>query len=278
MKNLIILCVITVLSFTAISAQTFSSGYFIADNEHFTEANKSFLGDKVKTILSQSGLRVSEGFFPIVTILKYNHSETIPVQGIRTIYKTMGSVNLIVAYTINGALFSSIETSIEGTATNKEIAFNNAIKNVSFTQKQLKEIVDKIKANYTKCVEEYASDRLKTAKAFKAKGNYLEAVDAAGEVPNDSKLRKSADELIDDAEAKMDEKEKREYELSKMELENQDKASERASQEELARISKEERAELARIKKEERVEMTSLRTRLEVEEKYSDFFRTYFLK
>lgn len=278
MKKITLLLTVTVFCINVLNAQTYSSGYYIADNEQLTDVNKSFLGDKVKTILSQAGLRVNDGFFPIVTMLKYNHSETIPIQGMRTIYKHMGSVNLMVAYTSNGTLFSSIETSIEGTGTNKEIAFNNAIKNIAFTKKQLNEIVDKIKANYSKCVEEYAADRLKTAQAFKAKGNYLDAIDAAGEVPNDSKLRKSADALVTDVEAKMDEKEKRAYELSKMELENQDKESQRNTQIELAKINKDEQVEVARINKDERIEMSGLKKRLNVEERYSNFFRTYFLK
>ena len=182
-----LLTILFCLSDVAIQSQDFGSGYFVVPNDAITSSAQEQLGNKVKVALSRAGLAATDGFFPMVTVVKYDELETIEIPGMRTMYKTSGTVTLLMTFSNTNTALSATEFSVDGIGVSKEVSQKTAINNIQMPADKLKDMAEKAKKNYASSMESYASNRLAEAKKMKASKDYYSALSALSEIPKGTK-------------------------------------------------------------------------------------------
>lgn len=212
-----------------IFAQAISSGYFVVPNQAMDNSVQEQLGNKIKAALSRAGVNATDGYFPMVTIVKYDETETIEIAGMRKMYKAMGVVSIIITFTNTNASLASEQFDVEGVGATQKVAQATAVKNINIPQKTVVDMMARAKIGYEKALNDYSKGRLTEAKKIKATKDYYYALEIASEVPPDSKDYKEAqklvaelDKLIDkdqrEAQKRQDEQDKRDFELRKKQI------------------------------------------------------------
>lgn len=148
----------------AINAQDMISGYYVADSPSLTEESRQLLENKIAEALSEAGVTSTDQYYPVVTVVKYDEIETIENTGIRTIYKTVGKVSLLLMLEKTKKLISAKSFKVEGSGTSKEVAQNNAIENIEVSSADLKELFSKNKAAIKNEMSKNKSTTKKTTK------------------------------------------------------------------------------------------------------------------
>ncbi|GDX64706.1 hypothetical protein LBMAG35_15440 [Chlorobiota bacterium] len=230
MNSILVMLSIAILVITNVTnSQVFDSGYFVVPNDAITESVQEQLGNKIKVALSKVGISATDGYFPMVTVVKYDELETIEITGMRKMYKTTGTVTIIITFTNTNTSLAATDYNVEGIGVSKESAQKAAIGNISIPLDKLKEMSEKAKVNYTNSMDAYAQNRLSNARKMKASKDYWSALEIVSEIPKDSKLFPEANKLFSELEklvekeAQKEEKlqalrEQREYELAKDQL------------------------------------------------------------
>jgi hypothetical protein len=207
-------------------AQDFGSGYFVVPNNAINESVQEQLGNKIKVAMSKAGMAATDGYFPMVTVVKYDELETIEIPGMRKMYKTSGTVTLLMTFTNTNTSLAATDFSVEGIGVSKETAQKTAINNIVIPVDKLKDMAEKAKKNYASSMESYASNRLQTAKKLKASKDYWSALEAVSEIPKGSKPYAEANKLFVELEKLVEKesvkeeklqaiREQREFELTK---------------------------------------------------------------
>ncbi|GEM_PF-1198927 len=226
MKNKYINIIFVLFFSVACFAQDMSSGYFVAPNPAISEAVREQLGNKLKVALSKAGIMATDGYFPMVTVIKYDEIETIEISGMRKMYKCMGNVTMIITFTNTNSSLAAAEFAVEGVGVSKEIAQKQAINNIKIPSAELKDMVSKAKTNYTEALESFCSGKIIEAKKLRAKRDFNGALKEASQIPAGTKSSQEASKLIAEIQKEMDkqyadekkaqaEREKRAYELEK---------------------------------------------------------------
>jgi hypothetical protein len=207
-------------------AQEFGSGYFVVPNNAINESVQEQLGNKIKVAMSKAGMAATDGYFPMVTVVKYDELETIEVSGMRTMYKTSGTVTLLMTFTNTNTSLAATDFQVQGIGVSKETAQKTAINNIVIPVDKLKDMAEKAKKNYGASMESFAANRLATAKKLKASKDYWSALEAVSEIPKDSKPYAEANKMYAELEKLVEKesvkeeklqaiREQREFELTK---------------------------------------------------------------
>jgi hypothetical protein len=207
-------------------AQEFGSGYFVVPNNAITESVQEQLGNKIKVAMSKAGLAATDGYFPMVTVVKYDELETIEIPGMRKMYKTSGTVTLLMTFTNTNTSLAATDFSVEGIGVSKETSQKTAISNIVIPIDKLKDMAEKARKNYGAAMESFASNRLSTAKKLKASKDYWSALEAVSEIPKGSKPYAEANKMYAELEKLVEKesvkeeklqaiREQREFELTK---------------------------------------------------------------
>jgi hypothetical protein len=207
-------------------AQDFGSGYFVVPNNAINESVQEQLGNKIKVAMSKAGMAATDGYFPMVTVVKYDELETIEVPGMRTMYKTSGTVTLLMTFTNTNTSLAATDFQVQGIGVSKETAQKTAINNIVIPVDKLKDMAEKAKKNYGASMESFAANRLATAKKLKASKDYWSALEAVSEIPKDSKPYAEANKMYAELEKLVEKesvkeeklqaiREQREFELTK---------------------------------------------------------------
>jgi hypothetical protein len=218
--------VILFLSVVTGKAQEFGSGYFVVPNNAINESVQEQLGNKIKVAMSKAGMAATDGYFPMVTVVKYDELETIEVSGMRTMYKTSGTVTLLMTFTNTNTSLAATDFQVQGIGVSKETAQKTAINNIVIPVDKLKDMAEKAKKNYGASMESFAANRLATAKKLKASKDYWSALEAVSEIPKDSKPYAEANKMYAELEKLVEKesvkeekhqaiREQREFELTK---------------------------------------------------------------
>lgn len=228
------LALIIIISFISIrsSAQNMSSGYFVVPNPVMDNSVQEQLGNKIKVAISKAGVMATDGYFPMVTVVKYDETETIEIEGMRKMYKTMGNVTILITFTNTNASLAATDFAVEGVGISRKISQANAVKNIKIPEDELKTMMNTAKVNYDKALKDYTAGRLAEAKKYKANHQYSEALEVASEIRPESEYYKEAQKLVAeinkiqdkeaaDAQKRADKESEREYELRKEQLKNQ---------------------------------------------------------
>jgi hypothetical protein len=206
--------------------QDFGSGYFVVPNNAINESVQEQLGNKIKVAMSKAGMAATDGYFPMVTVVKYDELETIEIPGMRKMYKTSGTVTLLMTFTNTNTSLAATDFSVEGIGVSKETAQKTAINNIVIPVDKLKDMAEKAKKNYGASMESFAANRLATAKKLKASKDYWSALEAVSEIPKDSKPYAEANKMYAELEKLVEKesvkeeklqaiREQREFELTK---------------------------------------------------------------
>lgn len=215
-----------VFSISIMKAQEFGSGYFVVPNDAITSSVQEQLGNKIKVAMSKAGMAATDGYFPMVTVVKYDELETIEIPGMRKMYKTSGTVTLLMTFTNTNTSLAATDFSVEGIGVSKETAQKTAINNIVIPVDKLKDMAEKAKKNYSASMESFAANRLATAKKLKASKDYWGALEAVSEIPKNSKpyaesnkLYAELEKLVEKESVKEEKlqaiREQREFELTK---------------------------------------------------------------
>lgn len=197
MNSILVMLSIAILVITNVTnSQVFDSGYFVVPNDAITESVQEQLGNKIKVALSKVGISATDGYFPMVTVVKYDELETIEITGMRKMYKTTGTVTIIITFTNTNTSLAATDYNVEGIGVSKESAQKAAIGNISIPLDKLKEMSEKAKVNYTNSMDAYAQNRLSNARKMKASKDYWSALEIVSEIPKDSKLFPEANKLF----------------------------------------------------------------------------------
>lgn len=145
MKSKTILILFVLLFMARGFSQEMQSGYFVAQSPALTEESRLLLENKIAVSLSEAGVTSTDQYYPVVTCVKYDEVETIENTGIRTVYKTVGNVTILIMLEKSSKLLSAKAFKVEGSGTTKEIAQNNAINGVEISSDDLKELFAKNK-------------------------------------------------------------------------------------------------------------------------------------
>jgi hypothetical protein len=176
--------------------QELTSGYYVVPSQSMDEQTKEFLGNKLKTALTATGLKATDDFFPMFTVIKYDEIETIEMSGIRKTYKTTGEVSVFILFENSNEILSSISFHIEGIGNTIKIAQANAIKNISIPTEKMELLIEKAKNNYSDAIKIFSKGKLADANKFYMNGDYGSAIESASYVPKESQYYKEAASLI----------------------------------------------------------------------------------
>jgi hypothetical protein len=245
-----------------------TSGYYVVSSGAMSQDIMDQLSNKIKLLLTKAGMNVTEGYFPMVTVLSYDENEVVELGGIRKSYKAIGTVNLHILFDNNSTLLSATSISIEGVGTSKSIAQANSIKKIEIPQNEMDELLDRAKGNYQKVLDDFSSKRIAQAKGLMAKGNYNDAIELMYDIPKESKHYKEAKGLIDKAVKQNENERLAKIELVKKKLEQKDiDRQENAYQMDKER---EHERELETIKQENETKREEIRNRSTVEKLFSN--------
>ena len=194
---IIVLSLFSIPYFSSYGQMT--SGYYVVSSSSMSHDIMEQLTNKIKLLLIKAGFSVTDGYFPMVTVLSYDESEVIEMTGIRKSYKAIGTVNLHILFDNTSSLLSATSVSVEGVGTSKSIAQANAIKKIEIPQSEMEELLSRAKINYQTAIDDYSSKRITEAKGLLAQGNNSNAIDLISDVPSESKFYKEAKAMIDKA-------------------------------------------------------------------------------
>jgi len=231
MKYFIIIMVF-MLSITFGYAQSMNSGYFVVPNPALDESVQDQLGNKIKTALSKADVIATDAYFPMVTIVKYDEIETIEIEGMRKMFKTIGTVSIIVTFTNTNTALAAEEFDVQGVGANKTISQATAVKNIKISSATIKKMMEKAKSGYEEALNSFTSGKVTNAKKLKAQRYYIDALDELSEIPSDSKNYIEASKMIKEIEKLLEKEAKeqqkveelraqREFELQQQQLKNQ---------------------------------------------------------
>lgn len=239
MKSVLNILILIVILSSNVFAQAVSSGYFVVPNPAMDQTVQEQLGNKIKAALSKAGVNATDGYFPMVTIVKYDETETIEISGMRKMYKAMGVVTIIMTFANTSTALATEQFDVNGVGVSQKVAQATAVKNINIPQKTVTDMMEKAKIGYDKALKDYSIGRLTAAKKLKASKDYESALETASEVPADSKDYKEAQKLVAEIEKlidkdtkeqqlRKDKEDERNFELQKKQAElNRDVAIER---------------------------------------------------
>lgn len=174
-----------------------SSGYFVYPNANLNEEISSQLGNKIKVALSKNGINSVEIFYPLVTVVKYDETDVQELDGMRKMVKVSGNITISVFFLASGNSLGSMEIEVTGSSDNKQKAARDAIKKITFENKEFKEFAEKVKKLYASSLDEFNKKCIAEAKKNKAKKEYEKALDFLAFVRDNGKAaeKKEADKL-----------------------------------------------------------------------------------
>lgn len=175
------------------------SGYFVAPSASLSSESQQYLENKIRIAMSSAGAIPNDGYFPMVTILKYDEIEVIEISGMRTMFKSIGEVTMQVVMDAgsNGkaTLLGSTSFALEGVGTSKQQAQMTAIRNIEIPEAALKTLYQRVSANYRQASEIHCSTLLQEAKKLLAQQNYQESLDAVMQITPTCANYKQAQQL-----------------------------------------------------------------------------------
>jgi len=224
------------------------TGYFVADADQLQPDFKSIIENKLKIALSDAGLYVSDGFFPMVAIIKYDEFEVIELEQIRKQYKANGIITLFITFAENNALLASKYFEVSGVGISKDLARKNAIKNIVIPRSALLELIAQVRDNYKFVIEKFYSEKFQIALSMKKQGDYRGAVEIASLINEDWSRYNEAEKLIHDCQRAI-------QNIARLEQEQKEKKESRARED----LQKEREHELEKLKIKEETERIRIR-------------------
>jgi len=186
---------------SAISLQAqIQSGYFVAPSDKLSAESRQYLDNKIRVAMNNVGAITSDGYFPIVTVLKYSEIEVLEISGMRTMYKSIGEVSLqVIMDAINEkkpSLLGVISFKLEGAGTSKQNAMMTAIRNINIPETDLKSLYQRVEVSYKQAAEVNCNLLLQEAKQRFSQKQYQESIDAAMEIAPTCSTYKAAQQLV----------------------------------------------------------------------------------
>jgi hypothetical protein len=261
----ILVVVLLCISQEFLLAQDYVSGYLVVPTEALGESEQSMLGNKIKVALSKAGIVATDGYFPMVTMVEYDEVETIKIQGIRTMFKTYGTVTVLITFANTGAALASEEFNVEGVGTTEALSKKSAISNIAIDGGKLKAMTKSALVNYKSLLDTYCDRRISEAKKLRAQGDLESAIEAASEVPNNSVHYASATTLLADLNRQVEQRRTKEEK-------QREKEESRAHQLELEKI----KAQSAVAIEKEKSERQAAADRSRTTQRYYEMWRAYF--
>ncbi len=176
------------------------SGYFVAPSDKMSAESQQYLENKIRTAMSKAGAIAADGYFPMVTVLKYDEIEVLEISGMRTMYKSIGEVNLQVVMDAVGngkpTLLGSTSFSLEGIGTSRQNAQMTAVRNIQIPEEALKSLYQRVAASYKQAAEIHCNGLLQEAKKLLVQKNYQEAMDAAMQITPSCANHKQSQQLV----------------------------------------------------------------------------------
>jgi hypothetical protein len=156
------------------------SGYFVAPTNQLISDNQELLENKIRASVAKVGAITGDGYVPVVTILKYNEAEVFEIQGMRSMFKSVGDVTILVAMESDEKpiVLGTMSFSIEGIGTTKQLAQVNAIRKINIPEKDLKALFEKVELAYKKSMQSICKNMLQSAKQLLLQKNFQGSMDA----------------------------------------------------------------------------------------------------
>lgn len=188
-KNMILwtaaLTFVLVTLVNAADNKTITTGLYVVPNSALTSDLETQLANKLKVTFSKSNIMLSTGAFPIVTVISYQESEVITIEGIRRSYKALGILTCSVVSLYDTAMLAAVQIEIEGVGTSKETARSNSIRSIDFSPAKMMPVIDKIRMNGQVSVDKYSAKVFQEAKTLKASQLYIEAIAQTVTIPKE---------------------------------------------------------------------------------------------
>ena len=195
------LTMVVFLMYSAVSLQAqIQSGYFVAPSDKLSVESRQYLDNKIRVAMNNAGAVTSDGYFPMVTVLKYSEIEVLEISGMRTMYKSIGEVSLqVVMDGVNGgkeSLLGAMTFKLEGAGTSKQNAMMTAIRNIAIPDADLKALYQRVNASYKQAAEVNCTLLLQEAKKRFAQKQFQESIDVAMEITPNCSTYKAAQQLV----------------------------------------------------------------------------------
>ncbi|MFZ4589959.1 MAG: hypothetical protein ACOYN6_03115 [Ignavibacteria bacterium] len=187
--------IVLLFGFRLVEAQV-TAGYFVVPNPKISEETTTKMENKIKVSLTKAGVNAVDGVFPLVIMIAYDEGEVIEVDGVRKVFQANGVLNLMLVFDGYNSVLASRSVDIQGIGFSKDIAYANAVKNISISPSEVKKLMAEAKDKYEQVLEPWCEAQVREAYNLLSKGNLDEAVSLVTKIPKSSKYYGDAESII----------------------------------------------------------------------------------
>jgi hypothetical protein len=242
-----------------------ASGYYVVPSSSLSAEQNGFLESKIKQYLAAAGVSSVDGYYPMVTVCRYNEVDVMSYEGgMRNMYKLSADVSVSIEFEGASASLAATTISIEGTGYSKELARNNAIRSFKMPQDKVQELFATASKRAGSMVNAFAEKKMREVNTLLAKQECYDAADIISEIPAGSKHEAAILKLAQQASTCVDKQIQRENKQS-------DLAADRAFKMDSLEMTKEERIE--KIRQGGMTQRTEINARSSARDRYILLFR-----